>query len=193
MPGHHVNVFLVTRVSHDFKKVLKPRHAAHVLGRSRSSAVEAHCFLERPRHTLGTLDLDVVHPVVPEVIEIGEVIVHLQELVQAPLFRVEQFVIIIPVILGEAITLAIDLELVQVIVVPVEGPLDHGVQFRQRQRTRHQHATPNNWLNVAQVNPELKDAAGTKSWLANHPLRLEVGVQPRGGAKCDAHDGAKLT
>jgi len=52
--------------------------------------------------------------------------------------------------------LAIDLKFVQVIVIPIEGPLDHGVQPRQRQRTRHQ---PDIWLDVAQTNPELEHTA----------------------------------
>jgi len=71
---------------------------------------------------LGTLDLDVVHPVVPEVIDIGEVVIDLQELMEAPQLLMKKFVILIPIVLGQSITLAIDLELVQVIALPIEGP-----------------------------------------------------------------------
>jgi hypothetical protein len=74
---------------------------------------------------LGTLDLEVVHPVVPEVIDIGEVVIDLQELMEAPQLLMKKFVILIPIVLGQSITLAIDLELVQVIALPIEGPLDH--------------------------------------------------------------------
>lgn len=125
-------MFGVCLVRHDFQEALVPGDTTDIFGRPGTCSIDAGPVLWRDIKRREFFDYDSVAPVITEVIDVIE---HgsLREVAEANLMTIKDagvvFIRILRQELDIAIAQAADVELVQMIVPPVEGRLNSKMQL----------------------------------------------------------------
>ncbi len=149
-------VFWVRRVAEDGQQLLVSPWSAAVLRWAGSPAVGAgghgHARCERDR----LLDGDLVFPPVAEVVAVFERVADVHDVVEHGAVCVLHRRPEVPVGVGNPVALAVDLELVEVVVPPTERGLDVLVQPVERRRRVHHDPTPHGWLDAEQRHLQLE-------------------------------------
>lgn len=100
-------------------------------------------------------------PVVTEIVYVAETVSLCQaEIPQLHIVLVQQSKLAVFIILRIPEPRSVDLELVQVIVFPAEGILDHLMQARQGGLVRYEHPPPDRRADSLQFDPDLPSVPG---------------------------------
>jgi hypothetical protein len=118
-----------------------------------------------------------MYPVIAKVVVVREEIINVQELEHPPLGFVQRFAVFIVIVIGGNIFDFMNLETMQMKVLPAKGSLDDEVELGQGERTQHHQPAPHSRFDIAELDVKQVRATALKTWsLANHHFRIEVGV-----------------
>ena len=167
-------MLLVVGVSDGLEELAIAAGAPAVLGWTGALTVDTDAKLQDQRDRFYRLDDDLVAPRVPEVVLIEEPVPARDQVGESHGLFVD--VVVLPFRVGHAIALPVDLEKVQVVVLPPHCRLEDRVQFGQLDLSGHQQPTPDRGGVVHQRNTQLDDGlAWFVLWWSRHFRRLGEG------------------
>jgi hypothetical protein len=156
----------------DLQELVIPGHATHILRRAGVLPDNAQRITVRLAHRQALLQGDAMQPGIAEIVEVVELPAVTQNREQFLPRLVDQLRAEVPFGVGDAVAQAADVELMEMVISPPHGRLDHGMQLHQSDGVRHQHTAPEHGVRVAQFDAQLQQS-----------LRIESGHHFRATAR----------
>jgi hypothetical protein len=176
-PATRVGVFRMTTIGHDFQESGISADAAHVFWRpgTRTANASGHTRCRCDRQLL--LELDDVLPAIAEVVLVYEGYpLPMAEIEQPHLGFVEPAWLPLEFggtdLVDVSVAQSANHELVQVIVPPTKGGLDHLMQITQVKGPRDDDPSPDLWLNISKRNADLYRVRLDKGHIPKYASRL---------------------